>query len=88
MVYLALQKPTFQMSQYFLAQVFGFISKTWSMDDPQLSTIVSDVGKQKSKDKNLNKVLADSFYSVQTAWGDKSVLNPEYIWGDHLLILV
>ena len=50
MVYLALQKPTFQMSQYFLAQVFGFISKTWSMDDPQLSTIVSDVGKQKSKD--------------------------------------
>ena len=30
------------------------------MDEPQLSTIASDVGKQTTKDKKLNKVLADS----------------------------
>ena len=32
------------------------------MDKPQLSTIASDVDKQTTKDKKLNKVLADSLF--------------------------
>ena len=32
------------------------------MDEPQFSTIASDVGKPTTKDKKLNKVLADSLF--------------------------
>lgn len=42
--------------------VFGFILKWWSTDEPQISTIASHAGKQTTKDKKMNKVLADSLF--------------------------
>ena len=42
---------------------FDFVLKWWSMDDEhQLSTIGSDVGKQTTKNKKLNKILVDSLF--------------------------
>lgn len=41
--------------------IFGFILKRWSVDEPKLSTIASDVG-NKQRIKSWNKVLADSLF--------------------------
>ena len=41
--------------------IFGFILKRWSVDEPELSTIASDVG-NKQRIKSWNKVLADSLF--------------------------
>lgn len=74
--------PVFSSSNPSL--VFGFILKWWSTDEPQISTIASHAGKQTTKDKKMNKVLADSlFFSkncskrqmMNSLWTESSLRN-------------
>ena len=72
--------------------IFGFILKRWSVDEPELSTIASDVG-NKQRIKSWNKVLADSlFFStnylrkqmMNSLWAEFSSCNSTFISQENL----